>query len=73
MFVVPDTPMLILEERPVWRMTTSLQLRGLGKVAIVGSIDVDPMTGEVAQLAEDEIHAMREKARYVASRLAPEN
>ena len=72
MFIVPDTPALVLEKRPVWRMATSLQLRGLGKVAVVGSIDVDATTGKVVYLSEDEITATREKAGHVASRLTPE-
>ena len=72
MFIVPDAPVLVLEKRPVWRMATSLQLRGYGKVAVVGSIDVDATTGEVVCLSEDEITAMREKAGHVASRLTPE-
>jgi len=72
MAIVADEPILVWGERPVWRMTTSLLLAEWGRVAQVGSVDVDAMTGEVVSLTADQIKRMQDRANELASRLALE-
>lgn len=72
MSIVADEPILIWSERPVWRMTTSLLLREWGRVAQVGAIDVDAMTGDVLPLTANQIQTMQDRANELASRLTLE-
>lgn len=72
MAIVADEPILIWGERPVWRMTTSLLLDEWGRVAQVGAIDVDAMTGDVIPLTPNQIQKMQDKANELASRLTLE-
>ena len=72
MSIVADEPILIWSERPVWRMTTSLLLREWGRVAQVGAIDVDAMTGDVLPLTSNQIQTMQDRANELASRLTLE-
>lgn len=72
MAIVADDPILVWGERPLWRMTTSLLLPDWGRVAQVGVIDVDAMTGEVIPLGEQQIKTMQDRANELASRLALE-
>lgn len=72
MSIVADEPILIWSERPVWRMTTSLLLREWGRVAQVGAIDVDAMTGDVLPLTSNQIQTMHDRANELASRLTLE-
>ena len=72
MAIVADEPILVWGERPVWRMTTSLLLVDWGRVAQVGAVDVDAMTGEVVPLTTDQIKQMHDRANELASRLALE-
>lgn len=69
LFMTGDEPMLILGERPIWRVPTSLRLRGFGKVAAVGAVDVDAVTGQVLPLSEDQINKMRAYANVIATHL----
>jgi hypothetical protein len=72
MAIVADEPVLLWSERPVWRMTTSLLLSEWGRVAQVGAIDVDAMTGAVISLTPTQIQTMQDKANELASRLTLE-
>jgi hypothetical protein len=72
MAIVADDPVLVWSERPIWRMTTSLLLEDWGRIAQVGSIDVDAMTGEVIPLSSEEIQATQDRANELAVRLTLE-
>ncbi len=72
MAIVADEPVLIWGERPIWRMTTSLLLSEWGRVAQVGAIDVDAMTGAVIPLTPTQIQTMQDRANELASRLTLE-
>ena len=71
LFVTAGEPMLVLGEHPYWQVSAVLRLRGIGRLAEVGTIGVDAQTGEVIPLSESEIHAIRELAHDIAARLAP--
>jgi len=64
-------PMLIWGDRPYWRMSIYLNLRGFGQVARLGEIVVDAMTREVLQLSKEQILEMQDRADAIASRLTP--
>ena len=72
MALVADEPILVWGERPVWRMTTCLLLADWGRVAQVGAVDIDAMTGEVVPLTADQIKRIEDRANELASRLALE-
>ena len=67
----PGDPMLIWGQRRVWRMPVYLHLRGFGPVAVLGTIDVDAMTGDVVMLDPTETAAMQERADEIAAHFAP--
>jgi len=69
MFITPGEPVLILGERPVWRMPAILRLRQVGEVAVIGSIDVDAKTGRVIPFSEDQITCIQARANDIATRL----
>jgi hypothetical protein len=62
MAIVADEPVLIWGERPLWRMTTSLLLSEWGRVAQVGAIDVDAMTGAIIPLTSHQIQTIQDRA-----------
>lgn len=72
MAIVADEPILVWGERPVWRMTTSLLLTEWGRVAQVGTIDVDAMTGDIIPLTPAKIEATQDRANELAGRLTLE-
>ncbi|MCL4860657.1 MAG: hypothetical protein KJZ93_14675 [Caldilineaceae bacterium] len=72
MAIVADDPILVWGERPVWRMTTSLLLADWGRVAQLGTIDVDAMTGDIIPLTAEQIAAIQERANELATRLTLE-
>jgi hypothetical protein len=72
MAIVADEPILVWGERPVWRMTTSLLLTEWGRVAQVGTIEVDAMTGEVIPLTTEKIEVTQDRANELAARLTLE-
>jgi hypothetical protein len=72
MAIVADEPVLVWSERPIWRITTSLLLENWGRIAQVGSIDVDAMTGEVIPLSSEQIQTTQDRANELAIRLTLE-
>jgi len=50
-------------------MPILLHLRGYGKVAAVGSIEVDAQTGKVIALSPEQSTAIQDKADAIARRL----
>lgn len=66
LFAVADKPALVLGDHALWRVPVQLELRGLGAVGVIGSIDVDAVTGEVIPLTARQIQTMQERARNVA-------
>lgn len=67
-----DEPVLVWGERPVWRLTVNLHLPHRGKVAAVGTLDVDATQGTVLPPSDEELQQMQERARDLALRFAPE-
>lgn len=65
----PDEPSLLGGNHPLWRMPVWLHLRGIGRVAIVGHLDVDATTGEVIPLTAVAIKEMQDRADVFAQRL----
>jgi hypothetical protein len=64
-------PILIWGERLVWRLQVNLYLRGHGKIANLGTLDVDASTREVIPLDEDTINDLCVRANAIVARLAP--
>lgn len=71
MSIQADDPILVWGKRLVWRMQMYLSLRGLGRVATLGTVDVDAQTREVIPLSVNEITTLQERANVLALRLAP--
>jgi hypothetical protein len=63
LFVKADNPLFIPAAPPRWRMTTFLRLRGHGRVATIGFIDVNAQTREVVALTETQIEEMKGRAQ----------
>jgi hypothetical protein len=63
-----DRPVFVADDRPVWRATVFLRLRGHGRVCDLGVIDMDAQTGEVVPLSQKQLQAMRKRARDAAER-----
>ncbi len=70
LMALAGVPMLVLGQRPVWRVPGCLHLPGLGQVATIGSVDVDASTGEVLSPSAERIAAMKRHANAIAARLA---
>jgi hypothetical protein len=62
-------PVLVIGARPVWRVPAYFTLPQLGKVALLGSIDIDAESGELNQPSSEEIAEMQQRANVIASRL----
>ncbi|MBI3960213.1 MAG: hypothetical protein HY328_15480 [Chloroflexi bacterium] len=71
MSIQADEPILVWRKHPVWRMQFGLSLRGLGRVATLGTVEVDAQTREVIPLSVDEITHVQERANALALRLTP--
>jgi hypothetical protein len=65
-----DRPIFIAGNRPLWRATVYLRLRGHGRVCDLGVIDVDAQTGEVMPLSKKQLQAMRKRVHDAAERTA---
>ena len=67
-----SNPMLMLgDKRPLWRLFVDLHWYKQGKVATLGTIDVDALNDEVIPLSNNEIENLRNKANDLIGRLAP--
>ncbi len=71
MSIQADEPILVWGSRLVWRMPVSLFLRGLGRIATLGTLDVDAQTREVIPLSITEITSLQERANAFALRFSP--
>lgn len=71
MAIQADEPILVWRKCPVWRMQIGLSLRGLGRVATLGTVEVDAQTREVLSLSVDEITSLQERANAIALRFTP--
>jgi hypothetical protein len=67
----PGDPTLIWGERPVWRMSIYLHLRGYGPITLLGSIDIDAMTRAIIPLTTDQITAIQDRADELATHFTP--
>jgi hypothetical protein len=64
-------PMLILGERPIWRLSMEMRLHKLGPVATLGTIEVDATTGTVFSFTAEQIRAIQDRANAIVTRLTP--
>ena len=62
----PIDPMLVLGERPVWRLFLGMRLRNWGPVATLGTLEVDAQTGAVLSFTDKEIRALQDRANAIA-------
>ena len=63
--------MLVWQDSPVWRLQINLNLRGMGNVASLGTVDVDAVTREVLPLSAEKIEVIQKRADAIAFRLSP--
>lgn len=67
-----SNPMLMLGgQRPVWRLFIDLHWYKQGKIATLGTLDVDASNDKVISLSNHEIENLRNKANDLIGRLAP--
>jgi hypothetical protein len=67
-----SNPMLMLGgERPLWRLFIDLHWYKQGKIATLGTIDVDALNDTVIPLSTQEIENLRNKANDIIGRFAP--
>ena len=59
-------PTFIPGQPPFWRVATVLRLREHGKVAALGAVDVNAVSGNVVSLSADEIKTRQKKAQHAA-------
>lgn len=71
MSIQADEPVLVWGKRLLWRMQVHLTLRGFGRIATLGTIDVDAQTREVIPLSNSEVSSLQERANAIALNLAP--
>ncbi len=58
-----SNPMLLLGgQRPIWRLFVDLHWYKQGKIATLGTVDVDALRAEVIPLSNNEIEKLRTKA-----------
>ena len=70
LFAKADRPTWVAGDRPVWRATVFLRLRGQGRVCDLGTVEVDAQTGTVVPLTNQQLRAMRKRAHDAAERTA---
>jgi hypothetical protein len=70
LFANADRPVWVADNRPRWRATAFLRLRGQGRVCDLGVIEVDAQTGEVVPLTNQQLQAMRKRVQDAAGRTA---
>jgi hypothetical protein len=61
-------PQWIEEDPPCWRIAVALRLRGRDTGGILGSVDVNALTGEVVPLLTPQIELMQKRAHNAALR-----
>lgn len=66
MSIQADDPVLIWGKRLVWRMQMHLSLRHFGRIATLGTVDVDAQTRDVIPLSSEEITNIQERANALA-------
>lgn len=66
-----SNPVLVLKEKPVWRLSMDLHLPQAGYVTTLGSIEVDARTRDIYPLTAAEITHFQDRANELAARLAP--
>jgi hypothetical protein len=71
LFAKADRPVWVEGERPRWRATVFLHLRGQGRVCDLGAIEVDAQTGDVIPLPNQQLQAMRKRAQDAARGATP--
>ncbi|MBI4670217.1 MAG: hypothetical protein HY741_00935 [Chloroflexi bacterium] len=65
-------PVLVLGDRPRWRIPAYFVYPQLGEVSTLGAVEIDAQTGEVTLATAHQISAMKERANAIATRLAPQ-
>jgi|688.fasta_scaffold372735_2 hypothetical protein len=56
---------------PIWQFAIEFRLPRLGKLAIIGTIDVDAQTGEPLSLPLIEIQKIQDRANVIALNYSP--
>jgi len=70
LFAVPDRPIYLDGNPPLWRATISLRLRGQEHVCDLGTLDLNARTGEVISVSNERLQRMRNRAQDAIARAA---
>lgn len=65
-----DDPMLVWGKSPVWRFACYLHMPNLGRIAPVGTVDVDASSGKIVPLSNNIIQQMQSQASDLADRFS---
>ena len=68
MLLADDPTLVIMDQKPIWRVPASLYLPGMGKVATVGSIEVNAISGELIRPSAEQIAEMQDRGDAIAAR-----
>lgn len=72
MSLLAGKPVLVLNERPVWRIPMEMQLDNSGHVATFGMLEVDAQTREIVPLTTKQIQTIQDQVNELLVRLTPE-
>jgi len=68
LFAVPERPVYLDGNPPLWRATIFLQIRGRGRVCDLGTLDVNARTGDVIALSRKQLQIIRDRAQNATAR-----
>lgn len=72
MSLLAGKPVLVMGQRPVWRVPLEMRLDDCGHVATFGVIEVDAQTHELLRLSPKQIRLIQDQLNELLTRLTPE-
>ena len=72
MALLAGRPVLVMNQRPVWRVPLEMRLDHLCHVATFGMLEVDAQTREIRPLTPNQIRIIQEQVNELLARLTPE-
>lgn len=64
-------PRLLMNDRPLWKLSVNLRLPGIGYIGQVGTIQVDAISGVVIPLSATTIQQYQDRAHDLVIRFTP--
>lgn len=72
MSLLAGKPVLLMNQRPVWRVPLEVQLDSCGHTATFGMIEVDAQSRELLPLSSTQIRTIQDQINELLTRLTPE-